>query len=412
MSGSSRIVAAITLVGLMAAACGSTPPEVPVSHVSLRLTDSTTGFGLRLADQLLVAPDAGNVFISPLSATLMLSMAASAARGDTQAAMLKMLGLDPTVDPSAEAKQTIERLAQSDANVQLELAQAAWVQNGLVLDPAYSARLRNDYEAQISNLDFRSPSAPDVVNRWVDDATHHRITQLVDSFDPSIVGYLVNATYFHALWRVEFDSASPEDFRTFTGTTVKVPTMRRSDNVTLLTTVDYQAALLPYKGGRFSALVLLPRRDLKPSDFATFLSLQRWQQALSYLHKASGSSLGGSCKEPDTAIAPDAGVTCDGTLVMPKFTLEYKKDLTDILVALGMPRDAGLPDFCAACFLSYVVQKTYLQVDEKGTTAAAATGGAVATALRVPMVVDHPFAFALIDNATDAPLFLGAIGNL
>jgi serpin B len=381
-------------------------------HVSLRLTDSTTGFGLRLAYQLLDAPDASNVFISPLSATLVLSMAASAARGDTQAAMLKMLGLDPSVDPSAEAKQTIERLAQSDSNVQLELAQAVWVQNGLVLAPAYSARLHNDYKAQISNLDFRSPLAPDVVNRWVDDATHHKITQLVDSFDPTIVGYLVNATYFHALWRIEFDSAKPEDFRTFSGTTAKVPTMRRSDNMTLLSTVDYQAALLPYKGGRFSALVLLPRKDLMPADFASFLSLQRWQQALSYLHRVSGSSLGGTCKEPDSAIAPDAGVACDGTLVMPKFTLEYKKDLTDTLVALGMPRDPLLPAFCVDCFLSYVVQKTYLQLDEKGTTAAAATGGAVATALRAPMIVDRPFALALIDNATDAPLFLGAIGNL
>jgi serpin B len=383
-----------------------------VRHVSLTLTDSTTGFGLRLADQLLVAPDAGNVFISPLSATLMLSMAASAARGDTKAAVLKMLGLDPAGDPSVEAKQTIERLAQSDANAQLELAQAVWVQNGLVLDPAYSARLRDDYKAQISNLDFGSPSAPDNVNRWVDAATHHKITQLVDTFDPSIVGYLVNATYFHALWGIEFDSDKAEDFRTFGATTVKVPMMRRSDSVTLLSTVDYQAALLPYKGGRFSALVLLPRRDLLPADFASFLSLQRWQQALSYLHRASGSSLGGTCKQPDTAIAPDAGVACDGTLVMPKFTLEYKKDLTDTLVALGMPRDPGLPAFCAACFLNYVVQQTYLQVDEKGTTAAAATGGAVATALRLPMIVDHPFAFALIDNATDAPLFLGGIGNL
>ncbi len=73
---------------------------------------------------------------------------------------------------------------------------------------------------------------------------------------------------------------------------------------------------------------------------------------------------------------------------------------------------APVPAFCSKCVLTQVVQKTYLEVDEKGTTAAAASGGNVATAAHIPVVVDHPFAFALIDNATDAPLFLGAIGNL
>ena len=73
---------------------------------------------------------------------------------------------------------------------------------------------------------------------------------------------------------------------------------------------------------------------------------------------------------------------------------------------------AALPDFCDGCVLSTVIQKTYLEVDEKGTTAAAATGGMVTTSARGPVVVNRPFAFALIDNASGAPLFLGAIGNL
>ena len=79
---------------------------------------------------------------------------------------------------------------------------------------------------------------------------------------------------------------------------------------------------------------------------------------------------------------------------------------------MGMPMQAPVPAFCGECALTQVVQKTYLEIDEIGTTAAAATGGAVVTALVTPIVVDRPFAFALIDNATDAPLFLGAIGNL
>jgi serine protease inhibitor len=170
----------------------------------MQITASSSAFGVALLDRLLAEPGAGNVFISPLSATIALSMAASAAHGDTRAAMMNVLGLDPNMDPADQARQTIERLAQSDSNAQLELAQAVWAQQGLPLSPTYLAKLRDDYKAQLSNLDFTSPTAPATVNRWVDNATHHKIQQLVTGFDPATVAYLVNATYFHALWAQEF----------------------------------------------------------------------------------------------------------------------------------------------------------------------------------------------------------------
>ena len=254
------------------------------------------------------------------------------------------------------------------------------------------------------------PEAPGVVNRWVDNATHHKITELVDSFDPTTVGYLVNATYFHALWRTEFKASGQANFHTFGGTTVKVPMMRRDEDVTALRTPGYDAVLLPYKGGRFSALLLVPHAVLSAKDFSTFLSTSTWHQALESLHNSVGSSLGGKCESRDSTA--EISVECRGTLVMPKFKLDYKKDLTEPLVAMGIPIPGALPEFCGGCVLSQVVQKTYLEVDEKGTTAAAATGGTVATSAPIPVVVDRPFALGLVDNATDAPLFLGAIGNL
>lgn len=396
---------------MLASACGEIS-EPPVQHVSMRLTDSSSSFGLALAARLLAKPDAGNVFISPLSATLALSMAASAAHGDTRAAMFKTLGLDATVDPSSEARQTIERLMHSDDNSQLELAQAVWARNGLTLSPTYIAKLHSDYQAQIANLDFSSPAAPQVVNAWVDNATHHKIPQLVDRFDPSTVAYLVNATYFHALWATEFKSVQGTSaFHTFSDATVSVPTMRRDESVTELWTPDYSAALLAYKGGRFSMVLLLPKSVLSPSAFSAILTQKTWSDTLGNFHNAVGSSLGGPCKAWSSA--PDRSVACDGTLVMPKFKLDYGNDLTSTLGEMGMPvPGATLAEICAGCFISSVVQKTHLEIDEKGTTAAAATGVAVATALRAPMIVDHPFALALIDNATDAPLFLGAVGQL
>jgi serpin B len=377
----------------------------------MNLTDSSTGFGLTLADRLLADTGAGNVFISPLSATLALSMAASAAKGATRASILATLGLDPAVDPSPQARATIERLIQSDANAQLELAQAVWAKKGLALNTTYVERLRGDYRAQIDSLDFTAPGAPKVVNDWVDAATHHKIPKLVDRFDPDTVAYLVNATYFHALWATEF---LPEPkrgvFHTFSGASADVPMMKRDGGVTRILTPDYQAVLLPYKGGRFSMVILLPRQALSPAQFSRFLTPATWNQTLTLFHSAFGPVFGSTkCKRQDPA--PNVVVDCDGHLVMPKFKLDYSAELLPHLVAMGMAT-YDLPDICRGCFISRVIQKTYLEVDEKGTTAAAATGVAVVTSLPMPTVIDHPFALALIDNASDAPLFLGVIGNL
>jgi serpin B len=377
----------------------------------MMLTGSSTGFGLTLTDRLLAEPGAGNVFISPLSATLALSMAASAAHGSSRASILSALGLDPSVDPSSQAKQTIDRLLESDPNVQLELAQAVWAARGMTINPQYASHLRTDYRAKIASLDFTSPGAPKVVNDWVDNATHHKIPQLVDAFDPNTVAYLINATYFHALWATEFQTAGSASFRTFAGTPVTVPMMHREDGVTQVSTPDYRAALLPYKGGRFSMLVLLPRAVLSPAEFSRFLTRAVFDQTLALLHGAVGELLGGD-KCTDKSAGPDVSVSCDGGLAMPKFKLDYSAELLPQLVAMGMAADASMPDLCGGCYITRVVQKTHLEIDEKGTTAAAATGVVGATALRLPMTIDRPFALALIDNASDAPLFLGVIGQL
>ena len=377
----------------------------------MTLTGSSTGFGLTLTDRLLAEPGAGNVFISPLSATLALSMAASAADGSSRASILAMLGLDPSVDPSSQAKQTIDRLLESDPNVQLELAQAVWAARGMTINPQYASHLRTDYRAKIASLDFTSPGARKIVNDWVDNATHHKIPQLVDAFDPNTVAYVVNATYFHALWATEFKTVGSASFHTFAGTPATVPMMHREDGVTQVFTPGYSAALLPYKGGRFSMLLLLPRAVLSPAGFSRFLTRTVFDQTLALLHGAVGELLGGD-KCTDKSAGPDVSVSCDGGLVMPKFKLDYSAELLNELVAMGMAADAGLPDLCGPCSISRVVQKTHLEIDEKGTTAAAATGVAATVSARLEMTIDRPFALALIDNASDAPLFLGVIGQL
>jgi serpin B len=221
---------------------------------------------------------------------------------------------------------------------------------------------------------------------------------------------MVNATYFHALWSIEFQTShSPVAFHNFSGTTVNPPMMKREENVIELRTPDYIAELLPYKGGRFSMVLLLPSKQLSPNAFGHFLTKTAWDQALGYLHQSAGPTFGGPCKRWDGA--SDVYADCGGTLVMPKLKLEYQAELLPELVAMGMAT-SDLSNICSGCFLSRVVQKTYLEVDEKGTTAAAATGGAVPASARIPTVIDRPFALGLIDNASSAPLFMGVVGQL
>jgi serpin B len=400
---------------LLSSACGGQPSDVVVQHVSMRLTDSSAGFGVTLMDRLLAEPDAGNVFISPLSATLALSMIASGAKGDARAAILSTLGLDPSADPGAEAKSTLDRLAQSDANSQLELANSVWAQKGLVLNPAYAKSLRDNYRAQISNIDFLSPSAPRTVNEWVGAATHHQIKNLVDKFDPTTVTYLVNATYFHAEWPTEMNTLHEKRyFKNFSGGSVSVPMMRSQSRLTFVYAPDYEAVLVPYRGGRYSLLLVLPRKQLSPQGFSQFLTPSLWTETWRSLHQALGPTLGPHCESVSTG--PNTGVACEVYLELPRFKIDYDATLTPHLAAMGMASAMGtgadFSDICGGCVLSEVVQKTHLEIDEKGTTASAATGGAMTVSLPRTVVIDRPFGLALIDNATDAPLFLGVIGQL
>jgi serpin B len=388
-------IAVATLATALAACQSASPlPLVPVASV---LAASSSGFGLQLTDRLLVQDGAGNVFISPLSIELALSMAASGARGPTRDAILKTLGLDPAVDPSSDARANIERLAQTDPGALVQIANAIWIDKSLTPSPAYVAKARDDYKTPIANLDFKSPSAPKVVNDWVRAKTNEKIAKLVDGFDPKTIAFLANAVYFHADWATAFDPGQTQQrpFETFTGTTRQVQMMNRTGDFTFVQTQDYQAVLLPYTSARFSMLVLLPVAVLSPSEFARFLSAAQWQQVVAGLHKGKGS------------------------LGMPRISLDYHADLTATLSAMGMApamSDTSVfADLCGSCFISQVVHATHLEIDEQGTTAAASTGvGFQPTSLdlnELHMIVDHPFALSLIDNATGAPLFLGVIGQ-
>jgi len=371
----------------------SSPAPAPVRHLDSRLAVSSNDFGVQLASRLLTGDD--NLVLSPLSASLALSMAASGAGRSTRTDMMQTLGLDPTGDPGSDAKALMAELTTGDGGgSQLEIANAVWTQKGQPPPTAsYAARLRTDYLAKLGTLDFGSEAAPKSVNDWVVGATHQKIKTIFESFDPGTRAVLVNATYFHGYWQSRFDPRLTRQaaFETFTGATTEVAMMANEGMFANSLSADFEAVLLPYQGGRFSMLVVLPPTRLTPEQFSGWLTPDLWNRARTSLAVGKIS------------------------VRLPRFKFDRTLELVPPLTAMGMgPAFAPGADFeaiCGSCWISDVRQVAHIEVDEEGTTAAAATGVAEPKSGTTPVVFDRPFLFGLIDNATGSPLFLGVVGK-
>jgi serpin B len=360
-----------------------------------RTAPPTLAFGLRLARAL--APAHGpNLFLSPASASLALAMAAAGAAGDTRAAMLDALGLAAPED-AATALLPLAGLAGAT----VEIANALWARRGLELDPAYADTIAGVFQAEAGTLDFGSPAAAAAINEWVARATHGRIGQVVASLPAGTVLCLVNATYFHGDWARPFDPRDTREaaFRRAGAPPTRVPLMARTGTFEYGEGPGFQAVALPYQGGALRMLVVLPAAVLAAPDLAALLD---------------------RFEEVGAALAPSR----NGSLRLPRFTIADDLSLAGPLVDLGMAPafQPGAdfsrlsPDCGRQCAISEVVQRTRLEVDERGTTAAAATAAVMVLSLRheaapFEMVVDRPFVLAIQAVGTGDLLFLGLIGD-
>lgn len=360
-------------------------------------------FSCRLLRQLLRRGE-DNVVVSPTSLALALGMAAAGARGKTQAALELTLGSSSS-EVANWAKRLLASLDDLPPGMTTEIADSLWVRSGRSLSPSYAAAMREAYRAAVDSLDFDLPSAPAVINDWVAHATHDQIRRVVESIDRDAVILLVNATYFHGRWAKRFDRKATVDheFITASGHQTSVQLMRKSADFEYMENSEMQAVCLPYEQERFELLVVLPRRPLSAADFE-------------------------AVAEPATV----AGILAElepgrpGVLALPKVRLGYEAKLKPELLEMGLgPAFGNDADFSGVfegevpSRISEVIQKTRLEIDEEGTTAAAATViqwrsiGLVYPPPRKPfeMIVDRPFLMMLIESGTESPLFFGVIGD-
>jgi serine protease inhibitor len=378
------------------------PPQA-TGNLDPRLAAANVKFGFKLYSELTKQSAEKNIFVSPSSVALCLTMAYNGASGETRQAMgraleTQALSLDELDRAYAELRAALD---SPDAKVRLAIANSLWARRGLQFKPDFIQRNKDYFGAEVTALDFDDPAAASAINRWVSAKTNGKIDKIVDQIDPSSVLFLINAIYFKGAWARSFDPAKTrEDNFTLLRGTKRVPMMSQSGNYRYLETNDFQAVSLPYGGGRVSFYVFLPTPSSSLAAFEKSLTEANWQQWM------------------------PAFRATDGDLSLPRFRVTYEATLNDALKALGMDVafDAGRADFSGMIqtggqnvFISSVKHKTFAEVNEEGTEAAAVTSTEMrATSMRrepqrFRMIVNRPFFCAIRDNTSGAVLFMGSI---
>lgn len=368
-----------------------------------RLVAGNERFGFKLFAEV-TKQDAGkNVFISPASVGLALAMTYNGAEGETKQAMSRALEAGGmSVDELNHAYAQLKAALDSpDPKVQLSIANSLWAKKSITFKPDFIQRDKQFYGAEVTALDFNDPAAAVTINSWVSDKTKGKIDKIVDQIDAQSILFLINAIYFKGKWSVEFDKAKTKDdtFTTGSGQQKRHPMMQQSGKYNYYEDKTFQAVSLPYGAGRVSMYIFLPANSTSLVDLQKNLTAANWDSWMKQF------------------------VQTQGDISVPRFRVEYEIGLNEALKALGMgiafdPARAnftGMVQTSENAFISRVKHKTFAEVNEEGTEAAAATSVEMrATSVMRPpktfrMIVDHPFFFAIRDNKTGTMLFMGSI---
>lgn len=399
---------------LLAVGCsdpsGPTPTEIKslprsLSAVETDLISSSNRFGFGLFREVNANFHDKNVFLSPLSASMALGMTMNGAAGTTFEEMRAALGFgtQSLADIDRGYQSLITLLRDLDPGVQFKLANAIWYDQsiGAGLNPDFLSATKTFFDAEVSALDLRAPSAIATINDWANRNTNGKIKKVLDQLDDNIVMLLANAIYFKGSWRTQFDKGktAPEPFAAAGGTR-NTPTMQQKLTVGYGTVNGTQVIDIPYGGNAFSMTVLLPPEGTNIDGYVDQLTSSGWQSAVTAL-------------EQQRVI-----------LHLPRFQLSWEDTLNRSLKSLGM-RQAFVPDGAdftrmssalgRKLYISFVKQNTFVDVNEEGTEAAAVTtvGIGLTSAPAPPAVVrvDRPFVFALRERLSGTILFLGKIAD-
>ncbi|MDR0538546.1 MAG: serpin family protein [Tannerellaceae bacterium] len=346
-----------------------------------------------------------NILLSPFSASLAIGMLNNGAVGKTQTEIQQALGYaNISIDElNSLYCKTDSLMTTGDKSVAFETANSIWADIHLPLLPLFKETNSTFFNAEVRNVDMQVPKTADTINQWCAGKTHDRIKKIVEENDiRNAAMLLTNALYFKGAWTYRFDEGKTQNksFHNADRSFSVVPMMQMELTCSYAEKDNYQAVEIPYGNGTFSMLIVLPDEGVEISSLVRNMNAESWKDLQAELHSAAVN------------------------LNMPRFKVEYQRKMNDDLQALGMK--AMFSDMTAdfskisstALSVSLVLQKTFIEVNEEGTEAAAVTSVSMAfSAVNVPetlrdFIINRPFIYFIKEKKSGIIFFAGAVKML
>ncbi|HEY5511023.1 MAG TPA: serpin family protein [Prolixibacteraceae bacterium] len=375
--------------------------KIVLSEKSLKLVQANNSFSFSLLGKSLDGT-LENRMISPLSVSLALSMTLNGASGTTLTAMLKTLGYENLTkdDINSIYLNLTTALLKADPNVVMNIANSIWIRKDFtVLDPFITTN-QTYYNAQVSKLDF-NPAAVTTINKWVSDKTSGTIPTILSTIASNEIMFLINAIYFNGKWKYQFETSKTanEQFTCTDKKIVSVPMMKMESSFGYTVQSGYKALKMPYGADKFQMVLLLPDAGTTPDKLAASLNPTSWATLT-------------------TALQNKVKVA----VWIPKWKFSWEKTMNEVLSSLGMDIafDPNRADFSQITgvnnlYITKVIHKTYIDVSESGTEAAAVTSVGIGyTSMPVDppaFYLTRPFLFFITEEDTGAILFAGKVEN-
>ena len=369
---------------------------------SARVIQTHNEFGLELLRSVFETDDSPNVMVSPASVSMALGMAYNGAETSTREAFEEVLNYEGLTREEVNeiTRELIHVLVTNVKGNLVEIANSLWYNNGFPVKEEFISLNSHYFDAEVRELDFGNAEAVQAINDWVSDQTHGKIDEIIDSIDPEVMMFLINAIYFNCVWETEFDPGDTyraafyrEDGSTFG----QVDMMHLKSKLNASFTADFAAVELPYRNGKFSMFLFLPEEGKGVSDLVSALDGDTWSQWLEGFSEVEKF-----------------------TIEMPKFEFEYERSLAEDLKGMGLEvafsdTDADFsgisPEYL---YITEVIHKTYIKVNEEGTEAAAVTAVIMGVTSAGPvnyLRLDRPFLFAITENSSKSILFMGKVAE-
>ncbi len=359
---------------------------------------SNNEFGFDLFKKIYQDDSAENMMISPISISLALAMTYNGAEGETQTAFENTLHLtDLSCDQINAIYQNLQNyLEKTDPKVRMNIANSVWSKQGTNVEEEFKKNIQEFYNAEFRVEDFSNPETLHAINNWVEDNTEGKIQNILDEIDSDAFMYLINAIYFKGKWANSFDIKN-----TYSGiftdkdamnSTAKY--MTTNMHVGYLNNDVFTALELPYGNNDYSMAILLPNENKKIADVVDQLNDSNWNQWMNSFSKL------------------------ELNVHLPKFKFEYKQELSNILIQLGLENPfSNTADFSGISRdlplkISRVIHQSFIEVNEEGAEAAAATVVEVSVnSVGPPSVIklNKPFFFAIKEKQTNSIVFMGTL---